>query len=182
MFIDTSGLTDLSEMFFDKPITQISFTSQFNTEDITTFQTMFSGSQLIHINISTFDTSNVNSMHSMFSGCKNLKSVILSNFNNKKLKYLIGMFSGCSSLENVTFINFNTEKVEQAYSMFRDCNKLTYIDISSFKFNPECDLRYFFSKDSAKSNGTIKLTKDTKTIIEQYFPEDWNFECIDGDC
>ena len=55
MFIDTSGLTDLSEMFFNKPISQLSFTSQFNTEDITTFHSMFSGTQIIYINISTFE-------------------------------------------------------------------------------------------------------------------------------
>ena len=182
MLIDTSSLSDLSQMFLNRPISQISFTSQFNTEDITSFLTMFSGTQLIHINISTFDTYNVKGMQNMFSDCKNLKSIILSNFNNNKLQNLVGMFSGCSSLENITFINFNTEHVEQAYSMFNSCNKLTYIDISSFKFSSTCDLRNFFNKDNAKPKGTIKLTKDTKTKIEQYFPEDWNFECVDGDC
>ena len=94
IFIDMpDDLRDLSEMFYKKPITQISFTSQFDTSNIESFFQMFSECKLLtHINISTFDTSKVTNIYKMFSDCPKLKSVILSNFNNKKLQYLNFMF------------------------------------------------------------------------------------------
>ena len=43
---------------------------------------MFSGCQsLKEINVSNFDTSNINDMSNMFSGCKSLSSIDASHFN-----------------------------------------------------------------------------------------------------
>ena len=50
-------------------------------------------SKLIYLNISNFNTNNVNNMSYMFSYCSSLTSLNLSNFNTNNVKYMSGMFS-----------------------------------------------------------------------------------------
>ena len=40
---------------------------------------------LMNLNLSNFDTKNVNDMLTMFQGCKKLKNLDLSNFDIKKI-------------------------------------------------------------------------------------------------
>ena len=62
---------------------------------------MFSLTALTDLDLSHFDTSNVESMSYMFSGCKSLVSVDASNFNTSKVTRMNGTFSDCIVLEYV---------------------------------------------------------------------------------
>ena len=65
---------------------------------------MFYGwSSLQSIDLSSFNTTNVNDMRRMFSECSSLQSIDLSSFNTTNVNDMKGMFLGCSSLkkENV---------------------------------------------------------------------------------
>ena len=55
------------------------------------------------IDLSSFNTTNVNNMHYMFCQCSSLESIDLSSFNTTNVKDLNGMFNGCSTLlkENI---------------------------------------------------------------------------------
>ena len=50
-------------------------------------------------------------MSYMFCGCSSLKELNLSNFNTNNVNNMSGMFSGCSSLEELNLSNFNTNNV-----------------------------------------------------------------------
>ena len=56
---------------------------------------------LKNINLSNFNTTNVESMKEMFYGCKSLKNLNLSNFNFLNVNDMSNMFSGCESLINI---------------------------------------------------------------------------------
>ena len=43
----------------------------------------------------------------MFDGCENVKDVDLSSFNTKNLESMKFMFSSCSNLENINLSNFD---------------------------------------------------------------------------
>ena len=80
--IDTSNVTNMSEMFFDCPILSSLDLSGFNTSNVTNMNSMFYHcSSLTSLNLSSFDTSNVTSMYGMFYECTELSSLDLSSFN-----------------------------------------------------------------------------------------------------
>ena len=58
-------------------------------------------SSLISLNLSNFNTINVNNMNGMFNKCSLLTSLNLSNFNTINVKDMNCMFQLCSSLENL---------------------------------------------------------------------------------
>ena len=96
---------------------------------------------LIEIDFSNFNTSNVNSTRRMFFGCTNLKSLNLSNFNTSKVKYMIEMFYICYSLTSLDLSNFDTSKAFYTYDsirhgmyyMFYNCSSLAYLNLFNFK-------------------------------------------------
>ena len=47
----------------------------------------------------------------MFRNCKSLKSIDLSNFNTQNVNNMRGMFHGCRYLSNIDLSNFNTQNV-----------------------------------------------------------------------
>ena len=53
---------------------------------------------LTSLDLSNFNTINVNNMGVMFSYCSSLTSLGLSNFNTNNVTNMSYMFSGCSSL------------------------------------------------------------------------------------
>ena len=71
-------------------------------------------------------------MHVMFYGCSALTTLDLSNFNTQNVEYMGYMFYGCSALTTLDLSNFDTQNVEDMREMFYGCSALTTLDISSF--------------------------------------------------
>ena len=75
---------------------------------------MFGGcSQLIKLNLSSFDTKNVNNMMMMFYGCSELKELNLSSFDTKNVNYVKGIFYRCNinNFNLSPFSKFNKEEM-----------------------------------------------------------------------
>ena len=88
---------------------------------------------IIEINFSNFDTSEVTDMPWMFYDCTSLKSLDLSNFDTSKLKSVQEMFKGCKNLEYINMKNFNTKN-----SLTTTSGMLDNIPINTvFCINPE---------------------------------------------
>ena len=90
---DTSGVTDMTSMFYEC-------------------------SNLERLNISGFDTSHVTSMSQMFSNCPKLKDVDLNGFDTSNVKRMDWMFNSCKSLSFIDITGFKTNKVENMDYMF----------------------------------------------------------------
>ena len=73
---------------------------------------------ILDMNLSNFDTSNVTNMQSMFSGMPNLTTLNLSNFNTSKVTDMSGMFNTMPNLTTLNLSNFNTSKVTDVRYMF----------------------------------------------------------------
>ena len=81
---------------------------------------------IIDIDLSNFDTTNVTDMNKMFSFCKSLKSLPdISNWNTTNVTNMSYMFSDCESLESLPDIsNWNTTNVTNMHEMFSHCKLL----------------------------------------------------------
>ena len=60
----------------------------------------------------------------MFGGCSSLTSLNLSNFNTNNVNNMSGMFSKCSSLTSLNISNFNTNNANNMINMFYNCSSL----------------------------------------------------------
>ena len=91
---------------------------------------MFSDcSKLTNLDLSSFDTSQVTNMSSMFRKCSALTNLDLSKFDTSKVTNMSYMFTECSALTNLDLSKFDTSQVTPMnnFNMFDGCNQLNYI-------------------------------------------------------
>ena len=93
-------------------------------------------SKLISLNLSNINTPSICSMLRMFSGCSSLISLDLSYFDTSKVGVMLEMFQGCSNLISLNLSNFNASSLTTMVDMFDGCNKLKYINLIHAKINP----------------------------------------------
>ena len=100
---------------------------------LTNTNCMFIGcNKLSSIDLSNFNTSNVNNMSNMFYNCFSLTSLNLSNFTNNNVKNMSKMFYNCSSLNSLNLSNFiNTNIINMSY-MFNNCSSLNSLNLTNF--------------------------------------------------
>ena len=108
---------------------------------------MFFGcSNLISLDLSYFDTSNVVDMSSIFQSCTALNFINLSNFNTSKVINMDSMFKECSNITSLDLSNFDTSNVENMHSMFYECLNLNFLNLSSFNTSSVFGVSYMFCK------------------------------------
>ena len=94
-------------------------------------------SSLKSINLSSFNTTNVNNMYRMFEFCSSLELIDLSSFNTTNINNMKTIFFGCNSLkkekENIKINN-------KVYKQLKEIENMEIIDYSKL-FN------LFFEKD-----------------------------------
>ena len=107
--------------------------SKFNTKEVDDMSCMFANCcSLQNINLSNINTDNVIDMGCMFYDCNNLTNIDLSSFNTKNVKNMGCLFKGCSSLARIDLSNFNTDNLIDMSCMFKGCTSLTEINLSNF--------------------------------------------------
>ena len=85
-----------------------------------------------NINFNYFDSSEVENMNYMFTGCKALKSIKFRDFSTGKVTTMNSVFLKCISLTSLDLSSFSTWNVKDTSSMFQNCISLAYLDISNF--------------------------------------------------
>ena len=68
----------------------------------------------------------------MFYNLRNIIEINLSNYDSSQVTNMSEMFCHCGSLNSIDFTNFNTAKVVDFKSMFYGCNHLLYLNLRSF--------------------------------------------------
>ena len=143
---NTSEVTDMSVMFKDCYGLKELNVSNFNTSAVTNMSWMFKNcSGLTSLNVSNFNTSKVTSMWNMFSGCSGLKELNVSNFNTSAVTDMSGMFEDCRYLKELNVSNFNTSKVTNMNGMFFGCSGLTSLNVSNFNTSAVTNMSLIFS-------------------------------------
>ena len=127
---------------------------------------------LIEIDLSSLNTSQVTKMNEMFYGCYNLKNINLSPFNTKKVKNMDSMFCHCNNLEYINLSSFEIKNVINMNRMFKDCKNLERIDLSSFALQKTTRIEeMFFGCDNLREIKTNKNSYDIM-ITKNYYFED----------
>ena len=174
-------MKDCSEMFYQcQNIIYIDL-SFFNSENIEDTSYMFFGCiNLEKINFSSFDTKNVTNMSNMFNSCKKLSTVNLSFFNTSKVRDMSNMFSKCTNLNDLYLSNFDTQNVTNMSFMFMNCERLVNLDLTSFDVEKVTNISFMFYKCYSLINVNL-FSLDIKKGIKMDFIFDkcYNLSYID---
>ena len=120
--------------------------SSFDTSKVMYMSSMFDGmSNLTTLDLSSFDTSKVTDMDFMFSSMRNITALNLSNFDTSQVTDMHNMFSSMSNLTTLDLSNFNTSKVTNMGWMFNGATNLTTLNLSSFDTSKVTNMKYMFS-------------------------------------
>ena len=84
-------------------------------------------------------------MSNMFANCKSLAVLNLSNFDTKNIENMKDMFSKCYSLTYLNLSNFNSNKLFDISSMFLDCYSLSLLDISNIDYQKNYKMNKMFN-------------------------------------
>ena len=107
---------------------------------------------LVSVDVSGFDTSQVTDMQSMFNRCESLRNLDVSGFDTSRVTDMGDMFYRCESLRNLDVSGFDTSQVTDMGSMFRKCKNLTRLDISGFDTSQVTDMSGMFGQCNNLSN------------------------------
>lgn len=137
-----------------------------------TFQGLFRKNiNLVHINASNWDTSNIITLSFAFADMPNLESVDFADWDVSNVTNFFAMFDGSSKIENIDLSkwytssainmgwmfngnnlkhldvgNFNTSKVTNMYAIFNRCYSLTQLDVSNFDTSNLLDFGAAFAR------------------------------------
>ena len=104
-----------------------------NTSQVTDMSQMFADCQSLKaLDLSNFDTAKVTDMSWMFAGCQSLTALDLSSFNTAKVTNTNGMFFGCDSLTALDLSRFDTSKMTDMKGIIEYCDSLTDLDPVEF--------------------------------------------------
>lgn len=145
-YLDTSNVTDMSDMFYNCSSLSNVDVSHFNTGNVTSMYRLFYGCiSLVSIDVSNFNTNNVTNLGSMFDRCSNLSTIDVSRFNTSNVTDMEGLFCGCSGLKSLDVSNFDTRNVTNMHMMFDGCSNLAILDVSNFKTSNVTDMYAMFA-------------------------------------
>ena len=126
---------------------------------------MFRGCEdLTSLDLSSFNTANVENMTFMFDECSSLTSLNLSSFNTANVTSMSYMFSDCSSLTSLNLSSFDTANVTAMSCMFMACTALPALDLSSFNISKVTDMSCMFADDENLVDLNISSFKTTLPI------------------
>ena len=148
--------------------------SNFNTSNVTNMECLFNKcNNLKEIKgINQFNTSKVTNMRIMFQNCYELEYLDLSNFNTSNVTDISYMFSRCNKLKEIKGIDkFNTNKVTNMNAMFGGCNILEYLDLSNFNTSNVTDMSFMFNEciNLKEIKGINKFNTDKVTNMSVMF-------------
>ena len=123
-FIDTSKITDMSELFIN---CKYDFdVSKWDVSNVTNMNHMFFYCKNFDCDLSNWDVSNVTDMNSMFAFC-NKFDCDLSNWDVSNVTCMYRMFFCCENFKGKGLENWDVSNVTDMASMFFRCNRLTII-------------------------------------------------------
>lgn len=137
---------------------------------------MFAASNAKSLNLSSFDTSNVTTMHSMFGNFYSMNTpgpaatIIkgLEKFNTGNVTNMSWMFYKCQ-LDNLDLSNFDTSKVTSMASMFKDSTVSRIVGLDKFVTNKVVNMSYMLQNSKLNtldlSNFNIENVTNTNYMF-----------------
>ena len=142
-------VTDLTGFFEGcRNIISLDF-SNFDSSQVTSMKCMLSDcNQLKEIRgMFKLKTKNVTNMKAMFQICKELEYLDFSSFDTSNVIDMCYMFTQCNKLKEIQGLNnFNTKKVTTMEAMFQLCTELEYLNLTSFDTSNVISMKRMFNE------------------------------------
>ena len=155
-----------------KGLKSITFNDNLDTSQTTNMIYMFAYcTNIIDLDLKSFNTNNVYEMGGMFEGCHNLKELDVSSFNTSKVKTMWYMFAECHELAEINLSNFNTSNLISMSAMFQGCHKIKELNLCSFNTTKVENYPEIFSYTTSLeqvyvgNNWTLENTSENKMFI-----------------
>ena len=148
--------------------------SHFNTSEVENMMQMFVGLySCTSLDLSKFDTRNVTNMYQMFAQARGLVGLNLANFDTSQVTDMSGMFSAMENLTNLDVRHFNTENVTNMSYMFHYMTKLTTLDLSNFRTGKVTIMEAMFREMPALTTLNIDNfdTRNVDTMREMFLKD-----------
>lgn len=130
--ISPKNETSLSNLFRDNTNLININASNWDTSNVKSLDFAFSSMKnLISVDFADWDVSNVTNFYVMFSGSNKIENIDVSKWDTSSAKNMAGMFIG-TNLKQLDVSNFNTSNVTNMYAMFDNSYSLTRLDVSNF--------------------------------------------------
>ncbi|MBR2259230.1 MAG: BspA family leucine-rich repeat surface protein [Blautia sp.] len=153
--INASSSTDMSSLFERcTKLKSVIFPEGFDSSSVEYMFDMFSGCiALEEIDLKNLDTQSATYMSSMFYNCRSLKVIDVSGFHTTNVTTMSSMFKQCNSLESLDLSAFSTQNVTNMNNMI-DCPALKHLDMSGFDY----------SQLSGSNNGFLGYAKKLREL------------------
>ncbi|MBQ4592488.1 MAG: BspA family leucine-rich repeat surface protein [Clostridia bacterium] len=109
---------------------------------------LISENNLVSLDVSGWDTSNVRKMPWLFRGCS-FSSIDLSSWDTGKVEDMTAMFWGCKNLVRADVSRWNTSNVAEMKELFRYCCRLVSVDLTGWDISNVRSSFDFFLGDTA---------------------------------
>ena len=163
--LDISKAEALSYVFYEcSALTQLDL-SNWDTRNIQYTISTFSGcNNLTEINCSRWNTSKVTNIQSMFAGCSSIQTIPVRDWVVSNLGYADNAFSNCTALTTLDVSKWDTSNLRATSSMFSNCRSLNTIDVSKWKMNNVTRIDRMFS--GCEKLTTLDVSKwDTSKVV-----------------
>ena len=112
-----------------------------------------------------------------FAGCSSLETVNLTNFNTSEVQQMEFFFSGCTNLQNIKgFENLNTSSLSKTAGMFLGCQNLKSVNLSAFQLNNITEKNGMFIDNPSLESLDIGNASDINFIFSS--SENYNVRII----
>ncbi|EOG8842665.1 BspA family leucine-rich repeat surface protein [Campylobacter jejuni] len=161
--IDTSKITDMSELFLYSKREDFSGIEKWDVRNVENMEGMFYKCYTFNQPLGDWDVSNVKDTQEMFRGCKSFNQDI-SGWDVSKVEDMTAMFSGCHSF-NQDLSSWDVSNVKDMSYMFEGCYAFNQ-DLSSWDVSNVKNMSYMFKY--CKINENFKPSnKKQKTRISE---------------
>ena len=132
--LNISKAEAINYVFYDCiELTQLDL-SNWDTRNVQYMIGIFDGcTKLTEINCSRWNTSKVYNMRLAFYNCKSLQTIPVRDWDTRGLCYMDKAFANCESLTNLDVSKWDTSKVVEMTNVFNRCSSLTTLDVSKWK-------------------------------------------------
>ena len=126
------NLDNINYKFLSQITATIEIRISFYISLTTMFELFKNCANLVEIDLSKLDASNLKNLDSTFENCSNLKFADLNLPNRQIVQSMDNSFNGCEKLENVDLTEFEPKKNVSIQNMFKNCVSLYYINMLNF--------------------------------------------------
>ena len=154
--IDVYLNKDSSEMFNNLPMMTSIDLSHFDSREVETLADFLMNAQnLVSVDVSHFDVRKVKDFEGMFYSNSALTSLDLTNFHTDSATNFYQMFFLCNQISDLKIPNFKTGKATRFDSMFGSMDALESLDLTHFDVSSGENFEFMFAGNTGMTNLNI---------------------------